>query len=181
MSHHHLFSKIAIAIVTCGFAIPATQANYNVCASSFNNMPAFKKKATNANSAIKDTYMYHHRLVMRMSGISLNEHNLPASAVSFHEAYKYAKKTSFSKQGLFLYQKHEGSGWFIAYYSPKDLKHLPGEDEINQNPDVLFTNATAYRLSDGFAGKSQLSKNLPKMSSNQPEIMRSFAMDRVTP
>ena len=147
---------------------------------NWNDISAYKDHVTEECGDIKNVYTYHNALAMRMDNISFSSHDMPASAVSLGKAFHYAKKTKLAKKGLFLYQKNGENGWFIIYYDHDALKHAPSKDDLNDDPDVLLTHATSYRLSDKAANQSDFTSSLSNRSKKQPEIMMDFSMNRVT-
>lgn len=147
---------------------------------NWNDISAYKDHVEEECGDIKNIYTFHGALAMRMEDINFSSHDMSEASESLGKAFHYAKKTKLAKNGLFLYQKNGSDGWFIIYYSKDALKHAPSTDDLNDDPDVLLTHATSYRLSDQSANDSSFTSSIPNRSKNQPKIMTDFGVDRVT-
>lgn len=182
--HKRITTVIGIILVICGFGVQIHQHNVNDWSTdspNWSNISRYKEHVTDANANIKNVYMYKKHLVMRVDNVNLKGKEVSNSMLTVHEALHYAKKSSLSKRGLFLYQKQGLDGWFIAYYSPKNLKHIPSTYDLDQDPDLMFTQSNMYRLSNKFVNGSKLSESLPMRSNKQNQLMANFSMGRVMP
>lgn len=175
------FAGIVLILAALCVLMAGSVANdWSADSDNWNDISAYKDHVEEECGDIKNIYTFHGALAMRMEDINFSSHDMSEASESLGKAFHYAKKTKLAKKGLFLYQKNGSDGWFIIYYDKNALKHAPSTDDMNDDPDVLLTHATSYRLSDKSANDSSFTSSIPNRSKNQPKIMADFGIDRVT-
>lgn len=149
--------------------------------SNWSNIDRYSEHVKSDIPDVKKVFMYHGYLAMLVgqTGFDSDEADGPKT---MSQIFDYAKESSLSKKGLLVYQKaDDANGWFIVYYSHKDLKNAPSEAKMSSDPNSLLDNSTAYRLSEKFKNNNNLAGITEARSKSNPQIMIDFAVDRVVP